>query len=85
MNFVIVKQADGKYLFEVPEGFRVTVGENVVVSTCRGERTGVALCDSFFVGDEETQTMIMNAWGTKKERMKPVLGFVEFSYFDERK
>ena len=82
MNFVIVKQTGGKYLFEVPEQVTISAGEGLVLDTYKGHQTGVALCDSFHAFGE-TAEMIMDAWGTKKERMKPVLGFVSFRYFKE--
>ena len=81
-NMVIIKhvQDNGKYLFYVPKSISLSAGDKVVCETCRGgDQLGVCCCDSF-LGDP---AVVCPLFGTQLEKMRYVVGMVEFSRFEE--
>lgn len=52
-NMVIVQQGGGKYLFAVPDGYKLYAGDRVLCKTKRGNTPGLCICDSFVTNKEE--------------------------------
>lgn len=85
MRFVIVQHDErgGKYLFSVPEGHFLYFGDHVIVKTRNGEQTGVCACDVFAVEDADVDK-VCKMYGTQRNALKPVIGAVHFSYWEDR-
>lgn len=66
----------GKYIFETPVDLKK--GDLVKCDTNRGEALGVCLSDSFTV-DGNILNFILEAFGTRVEKMKSILGVYMYS------
>ena len=81
-NMVIVKHLadNGKFLFYVPKGISLEVGDNVACDTIKGKnQIGVCCCDSF-LGDPE---VVCPLFGTSHSRMKYVTAKLIYRNFIE--
>ena len=81
MKLVIVKQAQGKYLFKVPNGYSVAAGDILMLNTQNGSTTGIAMCDSFCANNDIAED-IMRSFGTQEKSMKYVTGKGTYTMFD---
>jgi hypothetical protein len=59
MNVVFIEHNNqsGTYLFEVPAGVKLGVGETVMVDTRHGETSGVCVCESFELDGSPLETI----------------------------
>jgi len=79
-NYVIVKHFEnsGKFLFRVPKGIVLEVGDKIMCDTKRGnDQLGVCCCDSFMANPD----VIMPLFGVTESSMKFVTGKVEYERF----
>lgn len=79
-NFVIVKHLvdSGKYLFQVPHGVNLSVGDQVVCETKRSkDEPGMCCCDSFLADPE----VVCPLFGVQPDKMKYVTGRIVYERF----
>lgn len=67
MNIVLIKHAENdskQYLFEVPEGVILTIGDFVCVENKKGKHIGICTCDSAEVPKNMASAIVrMNGGG----------------------
>lgn len=81
-NYVIIQHIcdNRKFLFRVPKGISLSVGDKVVCDTKLGpDQIGVCCCDSFLADP----SVVMPLFCTNEKKMKFVTGKVEYETFAE--
>ena len=85
MKFVLVKHDEGSgyYLFTVPKERDLKFGDRVLLKTRKGIKTGVCVCNSFSISDEENVEKLCQMNGTQRERLTSVIGTVFYQLWEE--
>lgn len=81
LKIVFINHADGGISFVFKTAEDLKKNDVVKVNTRYGEKFGFCVCDSFDV-PEDVVEHITSRYGTKKEKLKDVVGvFDSFRYF----
>ncbi len=71
-TIVTVRQGAEKFLFEVPKGYSLKEGDNVMCDTIKGRTPGVCICNSVEADDDSLEAII--ALTSAYKPLKKVLG-----------
>ena len=82
LRIIVVKQTNGKFVFTAPDGVDIAPGDTLVCSTRYGEQPAVALSPAYDVAEEHVDG-VLNAFGTERKNMKPIIGRLTVEYFGE--